>query len=188
MKEDKGIFLKVDNIEPVYSVSPYYCSVIPTLKIPYLKGIRVWINGDDHLFECDNYTVCNPDAATEDGHRQAVALMNELGKMAYTDNEKLFGYGLTREILNHFSYKEIVEKLDAWKKEKETIRVRDEVYSQSMQVKFVVTKIFVPFGIEDEDTIVNGLKKDGTAVKGLLLCNLKKTGLHVDDLDSYLEV
>ena len=44
----------------------------------------------------------------------------------------------------------------------------------------------VPSGCED--TIVNGLKKDGTAVKGLLLSNLKKTGLHVDDLDAYLEV
>lgn len=53
-------------------------------------------------------------------------------------------------------------------------------------MRFVVTKLFIPSG--GEDAIVNGLKKDGTAVKGLLLCNLKKTGLHVDALDAYLEV
>lgn len=180
MKEDKEVFLKVDHIEPVYKEGGD-CS-----RIQHLDGVRVWIGSYGYFFPCDQFTICNSDAATEDGRRQAVALMNELGKMAFTDNERLFGYGLTRDILNHFSYKEIVEKLDAWKKEKETIRVRDEVYIQSMQVRFVVTKIIVPSS--GEDAFVNGLKKDGAAVKGLLLCNLKKTGLHVDDLDSYLEV
>ena len=113
-------------------------------------------------------------------------LVNELAGMKFTDKNELFDYCSAYDIISHFSYDEIVEKLDAWKKEKEAIRVRDEAYSQTIEAKFVVTKIYTP--IDDGDVIVNGLKKDGTAIKGLLLCNLKKTGLHVDDLDSYLEV
>jgi len=179
MKEDKSTFLKVDCVEPVYKddFSPF--------EYTNLNGIKVWINGNGHLFPCDRFTVCDPDVAREDGRQQGVELAKELWKMKLTDKEKLFGYWTAYEILSRFSYKEIVEKLDNWKREKETIRVRDEVYSQSMQLKFVVTKIFT--SCEGEDVTVNGLKKDGTAIKGLLLCNVKKTGLHVDDLDSYLE-
>ena len=182
MKEDKSIFLKVDYVEPAYKC----CGFSPYGATP-LDGIKVWIGNNGHFFECNQYTICDPDAVREDGRRQAVALMNELTTMMMADNKKLFGYVTARDILTHFSYDEIVEKLDAWKKEKEAIiRVRDEVYHQSMQVKFVVTRIIIPSG--GEDAIVNGLKKDGTAVKGLLLCNLEKTGLHVGDLDAYLEV
>jgi hypothetical protein len=90
------------------------------------------------------------------------------------------------DLVSKNTYEDIVEKLDTWKKEKETIHVRDEVYSNAYETRFIITKIYVPSG--GEDAIVNGVKKDGTVVKGLLLCNLKKTGLHVDDMDAYLEV
>lgn len=181
----KNAFLKVDYVEPVYYAN---CFTTPTLSraSSALKGVNVWINGDGHFFECDRYSVCDPDAAIEDGRRQVVSLAKELGEMKFADRNGLFGNYTVPDILNHRSYEQIVEMLKDWKKEQETIRVRDEVCHQSMQVKFVVTKIFVPSG--GEDAIVNGIKKDGTAIKGLLLRNVKKTGLHVDDLDSYLEV
>ena len=168
--------LKVDNVIPEYDNS--------VLGIR-LRGIWVYIGDASHYFECDEYSICDPDKVRENGRQQCVELAKKLTSMKYTDKTELFGFSTAAGILSHFSYEEIVEKLDAWKKEKETIRVRDEVCHQTMQVRFVVTKIITP---PDGDVIVNGLKKDGTAVKGLLLCNVEKTGLHVDDIDSYLEV
>ena len=184
MKEDKSIFVKVDDVEPVYDRSPFACSWSSGGR-PYLKGIYVRIGRDGHLFECDNYSVCDPDVVREDAYRQAFALMNKIFDMTGTERKEAFGKVTRDEIFRDASYEDLVKKLDAWKNEKETIRVRDEVCHQAMQVRFVVTKIITP---PDGDVIVNGLKKDGTAIKGLLLCNVKKTGVHVDDLDSYLEV
>ena len=180
MKEQKSVFLKVDSVEPVYYADCF------TLRASALKGVKVWINGNGHFFECDHFSVCNPDDVREDGRSQVRDLAIELTDMSNIVKKDLFGAMSVKDIFLKFPYEAIKEKLDAWKEEKEKIRVRDEVYSQAREVRFVVTKISVPSG--GEDAIVNGLKKDGTAVKGLLLCNLKKTGLHVDDLDSYLEV
>ena len=180
MKDDKSIFLKVDGIETVYK-NDGFCA-----EDTYLNGVKVWIGNDGHFFPCDRYTICEPDVIREDGRSQVVALIKELMNMDPADRSRLFCYCVVVDIITYFSYDEITKKLDAWKKEKETIRVRDEVYSKAQEAKFVITKISVPSG--GEDATVNGLKKDGSTVKGLLLCNLKKTGVHVDDLDAYLEV
>ena len=178
--KDNEIFLKVDCIDPVYydgySISGNYC----------LNGIKVWIGNDGHYFKCDQYTICDPKAAVGDGRRQALNLVRKIMEINLVERRKIFGNVSLEEILKDATYEDLEKKLDTWEKEKETIRVRDEVCHQSMQARFVVTKIFVPSG--GEDAIVNGIKKDGTTVKGLLLHNVKKTGLHVDDLDTYLEV
>lgn len=178
MKENKSIFLKVDSIEPVYS-DDGFCSTLTRLG-----GIKVWIGNYGYFFPCDHYTVCDPNVVREDGRQEAFALFKELYDMSPCDRQEAFGKITMLDLVSKNTYEDIVEKLDDWKKEKETIHVRDEVYSQTYETKFVVTKICAPCG----GVVVNGLKKDGTAVKGLLLCNLKKTGLHVDDLDTYLEV
>ena len=178
---NNGMFLKVDNVEPAGNTyfSPY--------ERTRVDGIKVWIGSEGHLFSCDNYTVCYPDEVIKDGRRQAFDLFKELYDMSPCDRADAFGSKVVMlDLVSKNTYEDIVKKLDAWKKEKNEIRVRDEVYSEAYEIRFVITKIIVPSGCED--TIVNGLKKDGTAVKGLLLCNLKKTGLHVDDLDAYLEV
>lgn len=179
--DDNNLFLKVDCVEPVHKHEFGICG-----DRPYLSGVKVWINDNGHLFECDRYTICDPDVVREDGHRQAFALFKELYDMSPRDRAEAFGKITMGDLVSKNTYEDIVEKLDDWKKEKETIRVRDEVYSKAQKVSFVITKISTPSG--GEDAIVSGLKKDGTAIKGLLLCNLKKTGLHVDDLDAYLEV
>ena len=171
------MFLGVDDITPEYECS---------LSGKRLRGIWVYIGGTAHYFECDRYTICNPIEAAEDGRRQAFGLFKELYDMPPCDRADAFGKITMLDLVSKNTYEDIVKKLDAWKKEKNEIRVRDEVYSEAYEISFVITKIFVPSG--GEDAIVNGVKKDGTAVKGLLLCNLKKTGLHVDDMDAYLEV
>ena len=180
MKEDNSIFLKVDSIEPILKGGGI-CS-----RETYLDGVKVWIGNYGYFFPCDNYTVCYPDEVTKDGRRQAFDLFKELYDMTPRDRADAFGKVTMLDLVSKNTYEDVVEKLDTWKKEKETIRVRDEVYSEAYGIRFVITKIIVPSG--GEDAFVNGLKKDGTAVKGLLLCNLKKTGLHVDDMDAYLEV
>lgn len=180
MKEQKDIFLKVDSVEPVFKEGMSWS------KEDYLAGIRVWIGVYGYFFPCDQWTICEPDAVREDGRSQVRDLAIELTDMDSIAKKDLFGATSVKNIFLKFPYEAIKDKLDAWKKEKDEIRVRDEVYSNSYEIRFVVTKIFVPSG--NEDATANGLKKDGTAVKGLLLCNLKKTGLHVDDLDSYLEM
>ena len=177
---NKGeIFLKVDSVEAAYheGYSPF--------DFTRLSGIKVWIGNTGYFFPCDTFTVCDPDVVREDGRRQAFDLFKELYDMSPCDRQEAFDKIMMLDLVSKNTYEEIVKKLDAWKKEKKEIHVRDEVYNKTLETKFVITKIYTPC---DGDVIVNGLKKDGTAVKGLLLCNVEKTGLHVDDLDAYLEV
>lgn len=180
MASGNGVFLKVDCIEPVVKGGGI-CS-----RKTYLDGIKVWIGNDGHFFPCDRYTVCDPDAATEDGRRQVVELLNELTTMMMADNKKLFGYVTARDILAHFSYDEIVEKLEDWKKEKETIRVRDEVVNINNGCKMVIT--LPPQISSDSVKYMSGIAKGGRVYKNVEASLYKKTGLHVDDLDAYLEV
>ena len=179
MKEDKSIFLKVDGVEPVLKGGGI-CS-----RETYLDGVKVWIGDYGYFFPCDRYTVCDPDVVREDGRRQVVALAKELSDMKIADRDKLFGYHTVTDLVTKFSYDEITKKLDSWKKEKETIRVRDEVVQKmDGRLKFVVTEVYDGNG----RTYISGVSKDGKVYPGHNINNYKKTGLHVDDLDSYLEV
>ena len=180
MKEDKSIFLKVDSVEPVYNIT-FSCSGEPPLN-----GINVWIDGKGYFFDCNHYTICDPDVVREDGRRQVVELAKELGKMANKDKGNLFGYCVVYDIITSFSYDEIVEKLDVWKKEKETIRARDEVANINNGTKFIVT--VPPHMSSNSVEYMSGISKDGKVYKDVVAAAYKKTGLHVDDLDSYLEV
>ena len=179
MKEDKSIFLKVDCVEPVYYADNF------TLRASTLKGVKVWIDGNGHFFECNHYTVYDPDAVREDGRRQVVELIKELAKMQITDKDDLFGYCTTPDILIHSSYDDVVEKLDAWKKEKAKIHIRDEVINAAGK-KFVVT--VAPHMGSNSVLYFSGIAKDGTVCKDQPAATYKKTGLHVDDLDAYLGV
>ena len=185
MKEDKSIFLKVDCVEPVYGTSPFSYSW-SSGGAPYLKGIKVWIDGDGHLFECDHYTVCDPDVVREDGRQQVVALAKELSDMNIADRDKLFGYHTVTDLVTKFSYDGVVEKLDTWKKEKETIHVRDEVANINNGTKFVVT---VPPRMSSNSVeYMSGIGKDGKVYKDVVAAAYKKTGVRVDSIDAYLEV
>lgn len=177
---ENGIFLKVDSVEPVYheGYSPF--------DFTRLSGIKVWIGNTGHFFPCDRYTVCDPDVAREDGRSQVVALAKELGEMKFADRNELFGNYTIPDILNHRSYEQIVEKLDTWKKEKNEIRVRDEVVNVSTGVKIVVTA--PPEMSSNSVKYMSGISKDGRVYEDVVASAYKKTGLHVDDLDAYLEV
>lgn len=171
------MFLGVDDITPEYECTP---------SGNRLRGIWVYIGGTAHYFGCNQYTICNPVEATEDGRRQVVALAKELTDMKIADKDKLFGYHTVTEIITQFSYDEVAKKLDDWKKEKETIRVRDEVVNMGNSRKMVVT--VAPKMSSNCVEYTSGIGKDGKVYEDVVASAYKKTGLHVDDLDSYLEI
>ena len=181
MKEDKELFLKVDGVEPVFEGGGNWPGE------PYLGGVKVWINGDGRFFPCDQYTVCNPDAVREDGRRQAMILAIELADMSFPVKQDIFGEAATvKDIFSKYSYETIKKKLDAWKKEKETIRVRDEVVNRNNSVKMVIT---VPPKMNSNSVeYMSGIGKDGKVYKDVVTSSYKKTGVYVGDLDAYLEV
>ena len=180
MKEDKELFLKVDGVEPVFNGGGNWPGE------PYLGGVKVWINGDGHLFPCDQYTVCNPDAVRKDGRHQAMILAIQLYDMSYADKCDLFEASTVKDIFLKFPYEAIVEKLDAWKKEKEKIRVRDEVVNVGTGVKIVVTA--PPEIGRNSIEYISGIAKNGKVYKDVVASAYKKTGVHVGNLDAYLEV
>ena len=150
-----------------------------------------WIKHIDDLFpeestiECDQYTVCDPDVVREDAYQQAFALMREVYDMTGTERGEAFSKMMLGEILRDASYDDLAKKLDAWKKEKEKIHIKDEVVQKlDSRLKFVVTEVHDGNG----DTYISGVSKDGKVYPGHNIKNYKKTGVHVDDLDAYLEV
>lgn len=179
MKENKSIFLKVDSIEPILKGGGI-CS-----RETYLDGVKVWIGNYGYFFPCDQYTVCNPDEVREDGRRQALDLARKIYDMTGSERREAFDKAMLGEIIRDADYDELTKKLDNWKKEKETIHVRDEVVQKlDSRLKFVVTEVHDGNG----DTYISGVSKDGKVYPGHNIKNYKKTGLHVDDLDSYLGV
>ena len=179
MKEDKELFLKVDSVEPVFKGGGI-CS-----REPYLDGVKVWINGDGHFFPCDRYTVCNPDAVRKDGRHQAMILAIKLYDMSYADKCELFEASTVKDIFLKFPYEAIVEKLDAWKKEKEKIRVKDEVKHKRLGGKAVV------IGVQRDEyghDHIYAITKKKEFITDAPASDYTKTGQHIDDLDAYLEV
>lgn len=177
---ENGIFLKVDSIEPVLKGGGI-CS-----RKTYLDGVKVWIDNDGHFFPCDQYTVCDPDVVREDAYRQAFALMREVYNMSGDERREAFSKMMLGEILRDASYDDLAKKLDAWKKEKDEIRVRDEVVGITNGCKMVIT---VPPKMSSNSVkYMSGISKDGRVYEDVVASAYKKTGVHVDDLDAYLEV
>lgn len=181
MVHNKGneIFLKVDCVEPVYdggySISGDSC----------LNGIKVWIGNNGHFFPCDRYTVCDPDVVREDGHQQAFALTRKIWSMNVSERREAFGKTLFGEVLKDTSYDDLAKKLDDWKKEKEEIHVKDEVEHTEFGYKAVV------IGIQKDEyghDHILAIGKNKLFIADMPASDFKKTGVHIDDLDAYLEV
>lgn len=106
--------------------------------------------------------------------------------MSGDERREAFSKMMLGEILRDASYDDLAKKLDAWKKEKETIHVRDEVVHLNNGYKMVVT---VPPKMSSNSVkYMSGIGKDGKVYKDVVAGAYKKTGVHVDDLDSYLGV
>ena len=82
------------------------------------------------------------------------------------------------DIISHATYDDLVKKLDAWKKEKETIHVKDEVENK------VYHEVSVVLDIRDGN--IYSVTKNKRFISDAPINKFKKTGVHVDDLDAYL--
>lgn len=103
--------------------------------------------------------------------------------MDYNDKALYFGGSLiTVEILSEFDVREIVERLEAYKKEQSEIRVGDEVE-------------VIDFGCEAVVTCTNKhlksvfvLYTDGSTDEFTDRTKLKKTGRHFDEVEKLIEI
>lgn len=103
--------------------------------------------------------------------------------MDYNDKALYFGGShITAEILSEFDVREIVERLEAYKKEQSEIRVGDEVE-------------VIDFGCEAVVTCTNKhlksvfvLYTDGSTDEFTDRTKLKKTGRHFDEVEKLIEV
>lgn len=171
---DNEVFLKVDCVEPVYdggySISGNSC----------LNGVKVWIGNHGYFFPCDGYTVCDPDVVREDGYRLAFALIKTIYGMSGNERKEAFGKVFFGEILKDANYDDLAKKMDTWKKEKDEIHVKDEVQHKPNGEKAVVLNIM--------DGFIYAVTKKKAFITCAPVGDYKKTGVHVDDLDAYLEV
>lgn len=181
--------MKVDAAEAVYNQD------FDRYGNSCLSGVKVWIDGNGHYFPCDSYTVCKPDSIEKDalfrGRREILDILNKAyHNMAVSERRKYFG-AAGDYIVDLMSLPQdmLVDGFKAWEKDKaeeeKKIHIRDEVVN-AVGNKFVVT---VPPHLESNSVLYfSGIAKDGTVYKDQPVATYKKTGLHVDDLDSYLGV
>lgn len=103
--------------------------------------------------------------------------------MDYNDKDLYFGGShITAEILSEFDVREIVERLEAYKKEQSEIRVGDEVE-------------IIDFGCEAVVTCTNKhlksvfvLYTDGSTDEFTDRTKLRKTGRHFDEVEKLIEI
>lgn len=103
--------------------------------------------------------------------------------MDYNDKDLYFGGShITAEILSEFDVREIVERLEAYKKEQSEIRVGDEVEVVDFGCKAVVTctekhlkRVFVVYTDGSTDEFTDRTK-------------LRKTGRHFDEVEKLIEI
>ena len=122
--------------------------------------------------------------AYKKGYAKAVEDIQEVVRtllaMDYKDKDLCFGGShITAEILSEFDVREIVERLEAYKKEQSEIRVGDEVEINDSNV--IVTyvrgsKMFVLYGDgATEEVTVNHTE-------------IRKTGRHFDEVEKLIEI
>ena len=103
--------------------------------------------------------------------------------MDYNDKNLYFGGShITAEILSEFDVREIVERLEAYKKEQSEIRVGDEVEVVDFGCKAVVTctekhlkRVFVVYTDGSTDEFTDRTK-------------LRKTGRYFDEVEKLIEI
>ena len=136
---------------------------------------------EDTLKQCERY---NETEAYTKGYAKAMEdiqkAIRTLLAMDYNDKDLYFGGShITAEILSEFDVREIVERLEAYKKEQSEIRVGDEVEINDSEV--VVTyvrgnKMFVLYG--------DGSTEEVTVSH----TEIRKTGRHFDEVEKLIEV
>lgn len=128
------------------------------------------------------YTESDRKADTEDDVWEFVM---KCLKMDGNDFYEIFG-SCDALCLTNLSYQEAKEKYEAWRKQKDEIRVGDEVVyaDDPNKEKAIVLRLYQP---KQYKTLADILCEDGTVVKMVVVENLAWTGRHFPEVEDLLE-
>lgn len=169
-----------------------YIIDVPNSFVDITNGLHIPIDkeGDfriDTGLKLTPYTEPNKDNAmwmdgyekgVEAGRDDAWELIKDINYLEYDDFVACFS-GMTEEQVFELSYQEAKSQYEAWKNQKDRIRVGDEVTLHN-NVKLVVVTI-------DHGTSVQGIDENGECYEYIELDELTKTGRHFDDVEELLK-
>lgn len=172
----QGLGADNDNIDTLYKVKGFNSLVFDD------NGIKKLAKAKDLKDEVKEAYKKGYAKAMEDIQKAIRTLL----AMGYGDRDLYFGGShITAEILSEFDVREIVERLEAYKKEQSKIKVGDEVKvenSGGYLGKAIVTyvdkyekEIYVVFAGGSAGEITDGTR-------------LRKTGRHFDEVEKLIEV
>lgn len=120
--------------------------------------------------------------AIEDEVWEFAKAINYLG---YDEFISCFG-GKTEEMVYELSYSEVKAEYEAWRKQKDEIRVGDEVVyaDDPNKEKAIVLRLYQP---KQYKPLADILCEDGTVLKMVVVENLAWTGRHFDEIAELLK-
>ena len=130
---------------------------------------------------CEPYTVPDRKAIEDEVWEFATTCT----KMDGSDSVDVFG-GFSVDSFTKYSYQEAKAKYEEWKKQKDEIRVGDEVVyaDDPNKEKAIVLRLYQP---KQYRTLADILCEDGTVVKMIKVENLAWTGRHFDEIADLLK-
>jgi len=126
----------------------------------------------------------NEDEIREKAHEEAWDFMYELFFEEYSELDDCFGTESRTEIMSSMTYSEAKARYEEWRKQKEKIRVGDEVTAKTDTDKDMPKGIVTYNNPEQSQFLV--IKSDGTFSwwhKG----GLRKTGRHFDEVEKLMK-
>jgi len=112
-------------------------------------------------------------------------LVRIITDMTDVQRKECFG-GETCNLDEYLTYQEAKEKYEAWRKQKNEIRVGDEVVyaDDPNKEKAIVLRLYQP---KQYKTLADILCEDGTVIKMIKVENLAWTGRHFDEVEELLK-
>lgn len=107
-------------------------------------------------------------------------LANYMGRMSLTERDLCFGFPLPQEVTMNLSYQEAKAKFEAWLKEKNEIKVGDEVIDKDGH-KAIATYVYTDCKLCDV------LWDDGSVTEDVYKEEFSKTGRHFPEVVELLE-
>jgi len=132
-----------------------------------------------HAHDIENVARMNYSKGAEDAWEFVREIYKDDG-LTDKDLQECFGYDLFTTAIMNLSYQEMKAKFDAWKAEREQIRVGDEV--EICGTIGIVTR--VPYLDEER---VHYIAKSGTAYCNNSYAEIKKTGRHFGEIEELLK-
>jgi len=114
-----------------------------------------------------------------EGAKDAWDFARAVNDMGYDDFVSCFD-GKTEEMVYELSYSEVKAEYEAWKKQKDEIRVGDEVYDHTISGTGIVTNVV-------NKNMVDIMWDDGSVNDSVSVKDLRKTGRHFDEVEELLK-